>query len=146
MTTGQAQKYFDSLLSIYDTISKTATSSGERGQKVAQQFAGEVTRGQREALEFSRTLATQPAEVGQHYTALFDATTRAQGRTLAFVQAAYDESLGTAADTREALEKLVDASRTATEAAMEMVREWTNTFSFAEAWQATAPKSEPVAV
>lgn len=54
--------------------------------KVTKQFASDVAKGQREAIELGRRFAAEPTDLGHFYTAT-EATTAAQGRALAFTQA-----------------------------------------------------------
>ena len=92
---------------------------------VTRQFVADITKGQREALELGKKLASEPTDIGQYYTAVLEATTAAQGRALAFAQAAYSEALGGSTDSREVMEKLVAANRETASAAVEAFRNFT---------------------
>ena len=91
---------------------------------MTKQFVSDVANGQREALELGRKLAGEPTDLGQYYTAVLEATTAAQGRALAFTQAAYQEALGAGGEARETVEKLVEANRETAQAAVEVARKW----------------------
>ncbi len=118
------QKYYDALIASYDILTDAIAKANERGLKVTQQLATDVAKGQREALELGRKLATEPGEIGQYYTAVLEATTAAQGRALAFTQAAYQEAVGAGTDARDTVEKLVAANKETAQAAVEVARKW----------------------
>lgn len=120
----QVQKYYDALIASYDILLNAVEKANERGLKISRQLAADVVKGQREALELGKKLAAEPTDIGQFYTAVLEATTAAQGRALAFTQAAYQEALGAGNDSRETIQKLVEANRTTAQAAMQVAREW----------------------
>lgn len=121
----QVQKYYDALINSYDILVAAVEKANERGAKVTRQFVADITKGQREALELGKKLASEPTDIGQYYTAVLEATTAAQGRALAFAQAAYSEALGGGTDSREVMEKLVAANRETASAAVEAFRNFT---------------------
>ncbi len=118
------QKYYDALIASYDILVDAIAKSNERGLKVTQQLVSDVAKGQRDALELGKKLAGEPTDLGQFYTAVLEATTAAQGRALAFTQAAYQEAVGATTETRETVQKLVAANQETTKAAVEVARKW----------------------
>jgi len=145
----QVQKYFDSLLASYDILVEAVSKANERGIKVTKQFATDVAKGQREALELGKKLAGEPTDMGQFYTAVLEATTAAQGRALTFTQAAYGEAMGAGGEAREVVEKLVAANKETTQAAVEVARKWATANPMTdivkkgfEAMQPAAPKAK----
>lgn len=129
----QVQKYYEALIASYDILTAAVTSATERGLKVGSQLAKDVTKGQRDALELGKKLASaQPNDLGQFYTAVLEATTAAQGRSLAFTQVLYQEALGAGDDTRKTVEKLVAANKATTQAAVDVARQWAAMNPFAE--------------
>jgi hypothetical protein len=131
-TNEPVQKYYDALIASYDILTKAITGANERGVKVTKQFAGDVAKGQREALELGRKLAAEPTDLGQFYTAVLEATTSAQGRALAFAQVAYQEALGAGGEARTTVEQLVEANRETATAAVEVAKSWANTNPMAD--------------
>ncbi|MGI8927578.1 MAG: hypothetical protein ACR2HN_13185 [Tepidiformaceae bacterium] len=129
----QVQKYYDALLASYDVLVDAVTKANERGLKVAQQLASDVARGQREAIELGKRFASEPTDFGQYYTAVLEATTAAQGRALAFTQAAYQEAVGAGSDTRESIKKLVEVNQETTRAAVEVFRNFAASNPMADA-------------
>ncbi|MEP7215937.1 MAG: hypothetical protein ABI782_06755 [Anaerolineaceae bacterium] len=116
------QKYYDALIASYDILTDAIASGNERGMKVTRQFATDVAKGQREALELGKKLAGEPTDLGQFYTAVLEATTAAQGRALTFTQAAYQEALGAGTEAREVIGKLVEANKETSQAAIAAAR------------------------
>ncbi len=143
------QKYYDSLIASYDVLVDAVTKANERGLTVTKQFVGDVAKGQREALELGKKLAGEPSDLGQFYTSVLEATTAAQGRALAFTQAAYGEAMGAGAEARETIEKLVAANKETAAAAVEVSRKWATANPMTdfvkkgfEAMQPAAPKAK----
>jgi hypothetical protein len=124
MANEPVQKYYDALIASYDILTNAISTANDRGMKITKQFATDVAKGQREALELGRKLATDPTDLSQYYTAVLEATTSAQGRALAFTQVAYQEALGAGGDARETVEKLVEANRETATAAVEVAKNW----------------------
>jgi hypothetical protein len=129
----QVQKYYDALINSYDILVSAVEKASERGANVTRQFVADITKGQREALELGKKLAGEPTDLGQYYTAVLEATTAAQGRALAFAQAAYTEALGAGSDSREVMEKLVAANRETAQAAVAAFRNFTASNPMADA-------------
>lgn len=134
-TNEQVQQYFDALLASYDILTTAVENASERGAKISRQLAADVSKGQRDAIELGRKFAAEPTDLGQFYTALLEATTAAQARALAFSQVAYSEALGASVDTRATIEKLVDANRETSKAALEVARRFTAANPVTEAWR-----------
>ncbi|MEP6871376.1 MAG: hypothetical protein ABI939_05940 [Anaerolineaceae bacterium] len=144
------QKYYDALIASYDILTDAIASGNERGMKVTRQFATDVAKGQREALELGKKLAGEPTDLGQFYSAVLEATTAAQGRALTFTQAAYQEALGAGTEAREVISKLVEANKETSQAAIAAARSFATTNPMAdivrrgfEAMQPKAAATEP---
>jgi hypothetical protein len=137
------QKYFDSLLASYDLLVEAVDKANERGIKVTKQFASDVAKGQREAIELGKKLAAEPSDLGQLYTAILEATTAAQGRALAFTQAAYTEAMGAGSEARETVEKLVTANKEASQAGVQLFRNWATANPFVEMAKKNYEKMQP---
>ncbi|MCC7087594.1 MAG: hypothetical protein M9925_08395 [Chloroflexi bacterium] len=124
MANDQVQKYYNSLLASYDVLVDAVTRANERGFNVTKQFASDVAKGQREAIELGKKLAAEPADLSHVYAAVLEATTAAQGRALAFTQAAYQDALTAGGDARELVQKLVEVNKETAQAAVEVARTW----------------------
>ncbi len=142
----QVQKYYDALIESYDVLVDAVNKSNERGIKMSKQFATDVVTGQREALELGRKLAADPTDFGQLYSAVLEATTTAQGRALAFTQAAYQEAMGASTDTRETIQKLVEVNRETSSAAVKVAQNWAAANPMAETFRRTMEAFTPPVV
>ena len=141
----QVQKYYDALIETYDVLVDAIEKSNERGIKMSKQFATDVIKGQREALELGRKLAAEPTDFGQFYSSVLEATTAAQGRALAFTQAAYQEAIGASTDTRETIQKLVEVNREASSAALKVAQSWATANPVVETFRRTMEAFTPAA-
>jgi len=141
----QVQKYYDALIESYDVLVDALNKANERGIKMSQAFAADVIKGQREALELGRKLAAEPTDFGQFYSSVLEATTAAQGRALAFTQAAYQEAIGASTDTRETIQKLVEVNREASSAAVQVAQSWASGNPMVETFRRTMEAFTPAA-
>lgn len=139
----QVTKYYDALIESYDVLINAIEKANDRGLKISRQFATDVVKGQREAIELGRRLAAEPTDLSQFYTAVLEATTSAQGRALAFTQAAYQEALGASTDTRETIEKLVEVNREASQAAVQVAQTWFAANPMADSFRRTMEAFTP---
>ena len=143
MANDQVQKYYDSLLASYDVLVDAVSKANERGFNVTKQFASDVARGQREAIELGKKLAAEPADISHFYAAVLEATTAAQGRALAFTQAAYQEALTAGGDAREVVQKLVEVNKETAQAAVEVARTWATANPVAEVLKKSFEAMQP---
>jgi hypothetical protein len=120
----QAKKYYDALIASYDVMTDALNKASEQGIKVSSQIAQDIANGQREALELGKKLATETKDLGELYTALVEATTAAQGRALTFAQYTYQEAMESGTQGREYVEKLIEANKETSKAAVELARTW----------------------
>lgn len=141
----QVQKYYDSLLESYDLLVDAVEKANDRGIKITKQFATDVAKGQREALELGKKLAAEPSDMGQFYTAVLEATTAAQGRALTFTQSAYQEALGASGEARDVVEKLVQANQETAKAAVEVARNWATANPMVDVMQKGFAAMQPTA-
>jgi hypothetical protein len=139
------QKYFDNLLASYDLLVEAVEKANDRGIKVTKQFATDVAKGQREAIELGKKLAAEPSDIGQFYTAVLEATTAAQGRALAYTQVAYAEAMAAGSEARETVEKLVSANKEASQAGVELFRNWTASNPLVDIVKKNYEKMQPAA-
>lgn len=142
-TNEQMQKYYDALIATYDVLADGVNKAGQRGVKISNEFANEVTTGQREALELGKKLSSTGADSGQVYAALVEASTAAQGRALHFAQYTYDQSKEAGTESRQQVEKLVEANRQATQAAADLARSWTTENPMTEMFRQTMDAMNP---
>ena len=133
--TQQVERYFDALIQSYNVLRDAAEKSRERGSAVYQELAADVANGQRETLELAKKVAAQPSDLGQNWSSILEATVKAQERSLSFAKIAYEQGAGAGDEARKALEQLVEQSRTAVDAAMELSRSFWGNNPMAEVWR-----------
>lgn len=120
----QAKKYYDALIASYDVMTDALGKASEKGIKVSSQMAQDIANGQREALELGKKLATETKDVSELYTALVEATTAAQGRALNFAQYTYQEAMESGTESRDYMQKLIEANKETSRAAVDLARTW----------------------
>lgn len=145
MANDQVQKYYNSLLASYDVLVDAVAKANERGFNVTKQLASDVAKGQREAIELGKKLAAEPTDVSHFYAAVLEATTAAQGRALAFTQAAYQDALTAGGDAREVVQKLVEANKETAQAAVEVARTWATANPVADVVKRSFEAMQPAA-
>ena len=128
------QKYYDALLASYDVMVEAISKAGDRGLTVSKQLANDIVKGQRDVIELGKKLS-DPSDASQVYSIMIEATTAAQGRALAFTQVAYQAALSGGTEARETIQKLVEANKEATQAAVELAKKFATSNPYAEAWR-----------
>jgi len=122
-TNTAVDKYFEALTESYDAIIDAIKAGNDRGYRVSSTLLTEAQRGQRESVELGKKFAEDPTDIGGFYRAMMESTTKAQGRALELARQMFDELSESRTDTRDAIEKVVKAQRSAGEAAVEAVRD-----------------------
>src|SRR5438093_7825575 len=100
--TENVYKFFHAVYEAFDALLDAAKSANDRGYRVSRQLIDEVERGQREAIDLTRRIASSPRDVSGFYTAAVRSATDSQGRVLDL--------------TRQLLDALSDGPREGTEA------------------------------
>jgi 3-dehydroquinate dehydratase len=128
-------RFMDMLIENQSRINKALSSARKRTTKITEMVTEQVVQGQREALELTKRVATNPSAYSENSKALLDAATEAQSRSLDFAKELYNEQVKAAESLRESMEKAVENSREAAEAAMTLSRSWGANNPLSEAWQ-----------
>lgn len=131
----QTEQYFEALLASYDALARAIEQANERGLNLSRQLLAEVTAAQRQALDLARQVAADPSDMATAYSAIMESAVAAQSQALDFTQSAYKEAVAASGEAREALDSLLNASRTAAEAALDLSREWQASNPWAELFQ-----------
>lgn len=122
-TTDTVDRFFGAVNEAYDALLDAAKSANDRGYRVSRQLIDEVERGQREAIELTRKLASAPRDVAGFYSATVRALTDAQGRTLDLTRQLLDEVSDGQREGRDVLRRVIEANRSAGQAAVEATRD-----------------------
>jgi gas vesicle protein len=120
-------RYFEALTESYDAIIEAIKSGNERGFRVSTNLLTEAQRGQHEAIELGRKFAEDPTDVGGFYRSVMEATTKAQGRALEVARQLFDEMSESGNQTRDTVQKVFNAQRSAGEAAVGAARDVAST-------------------
>ena len=131
----QTEQYFNALLESYDTLTRAIEQANERGLGLSRQLLAEVTAAQRQTLDLAKQVASNPSDMAAAYSAIMESAVAAQSQALDFTQTAYKEAVAASGEAREALDSLLNASRAAAEAALDLSREWQASNPWADLFQ-----------
>ena len=131
----QTEQYFNALLESYDALTRAIEQANERGLGLSRQLLAEVTAAQRQTLDLAKRVAADPSDMAAAYSAIMESAVAAQSQALDFTQTAYKEAVAASGEAREALDSLLNASRTAAEAALDLSREWQASNPWADLFQ-----------
>ncbi len=134
-----ASEYFDALLCSYDALIHAVEQASEHGIKLSRELLADMVASQRQTLEVARQVASNPEDMAAAYTAIMESVLSAQNKALEFTQSTYREAMTASTETREALESVFSASRSASEAALALAREWQTTNPWADLLQKNMP-------
>ncbi len=121
--TETVDRFFNAVNEAYDALLDAAKSANDRGYRVSRQLIDEVERGQREAIDLTRKVASAPRDVSGVYSAAVRSVTDAQGRVLDLTRQLLDELSDSQREGREVVRRVIDANRTAGQAAIEATRD-----------------------
>src|SRR5256885_15881830 len=120
--TENVDKFFTAGNEAYDALLDAAKSANARGYRVSRQRIDEVERGQREAIDLTRRIASSPRDVSGFYTPAVRSATDSQGRVLDLTRQLLDELSDSQREGREALRRVIESNRSAGQAAIEATR------------------------
>jgi len=121
--TENVDKFFNAVNEAYDALLDAAKSANDRGYRVSRQLIDEVERGQREAIDLTRKVASSPRDVSGFYTAAVRSVTDAQGRVLDLTRQLLDELSDSQREGREVVRRVIEANRSAGQVAVEATRD-----------------------
>ena len=116
-------KFFGAVNESYDALLDALRSANDRGYRVSRKLIDEAERGQREALELARRVATSPRDVAGFYASSVRALTDTQGRALDLTRQLIDEVSEGQREGRDVIRRVIEANRDAGQAAIEATRE-----------------------
>jgi hypothetical protein len=121
--TETVDKFFDAVNDAYDALLDAARSANERGYRVSRRLIDEMERGQREAFDITRRAAAAPRDLAGSLGSAVGTLTDAQGRTLDLWRQLLDEVTDSAREGRDTARKVIEANRSAGQAAIEATRD-----------------------
>jgi hypothetical protein len=116
-------KFFDAVNDAYDALLDAAKSANDRGFRVSRRLIDEIERGQRDAFDATRRIASAPRDVGGFYATAVRTVTDYQGRALDLTRQLLDEATDSGREGRDTMRKVIEANRQAGQAAIEATRE-----------------------
>ena len=117
-----AKKFFEALNESSDAMIDAIRAANDRGHLFAAAVIEDTQEGQREAVELARKWASAPFDVGGFYSSLLDNATKAQGRMLDVTRQWFGELAEVQKESRDILQRVFKANRTASEATTEFAR------------------------
>ncbi len=119
---GASSKVFDALHESSLALLEAIKAGNERGYRVSKKLIDEAERAQNEVLTLGRKFAQDPADLAGFSTAAFEKATEAQGRALELARQWFEELSGAGTETRDALQRVVNANREVGQALGEVTR------------------------
>lgn len=116
-------RFFNAVTDSYDALLDAVRSANDRGYRVSRKLIDEAERGQREAVELTRRLATSPRDVAGFYAGAVRSVTETQGRVLDLTRQFIDELNDSQREGRDVLRRVIESNRQAGQAAIEATRD-----------------------
>ena len=115
-------KLFDALNEGYDALIDAVRAANDRGHRVSTALLEDAQRGQREAVDLAKKWAEAPFDLVGFYSSVVDVSSKAQGRSLEVARQWFGEMADAQQETREVLQRMIRANRSAGEAAVKVAR------------------------
>ncbi len=115
-------KFFSAMNEGYDAFIDTIRAANDRGHRMSTALIEDVQRGQREAVELATKWAEAPLDLASLSSSLADASTKAQNRSLEVTRQLFGEMAEAQEKSREVFQRVVNANRSAGEAAIGVAR------------------------
>ena len=115
-------KFFEALNDSSDALIDAVRAANDRGHRVSTAIIESAQEGQREAIELAKKWIAAPFDFAGFYSTLIEGATRAQGRTLEVTRQWFGELADAQKETREILQRVAQANRSANEATVDVAR------------------------
>lgn len=115
-------KFFSAMNEGYDAFIDTIRAANDRGHRMSTALIEDVQRGQREAVELATKWAEAPLDLAGLSSSIADASTKAQNRSLEVARQLFGEMAEAQEESREVFQRVVNANRSAGEAAVGVAR------------------------
>ena len=120
------EKFFEAINESYDALLSAVEATEARGHNVSQVVLQEARKGEREVVELAQKWTGAPTSFFDNFATVVEIQARAERRALELARDALDGANEYRAQVREALERVIKANRTATDATVDALR---NAFS-----------------
>jgi hypothetical protein len=115
-------KFFEALNESSDAFIDAVRAANNRTHRVSTAIIESAQEGQREAVELAKKWLNAPFDIGGFYSAIIESATRAQGRALEVTRQWFGELADAQKETREIMQRVVQANRSANEASADVAR------------------------
>ncbi len=115
-------KFFEALNESSDAFIDAVRAANNRTHRVSTALIESAQEGQREAVELAEKWLGAPFDVAGFYSAVIESATRAQGRALEVTRQWFGELADAQKETREIMQRVVKANRSANEAGADVAR------------------------
>jgi hypothetical protein len=115
-------KFFEALNESSDAFIDAVRAANNRTHRVSTALIESAQEGQREAVELAKKWLAAPFDFAGFYSAVIESATRAQGRALEVTRQWFGELADAQKETREIMQRVVKANRSANEAGADVAR------------------------
>ena len=115
-------KFFEALNESSDAFIDAVRAANDRSHRVSTAIIEQTQEGQREAVELAKKWIAAPFDLLGLYGSLVENSTKAQGRALEVTRLWFGELSDAQKETRDIVQRMVGANRSASEATIELAR------------------------
>ena len=115
-------KLFDAMNESSDAIIDAVRAANDRGHRFSTALIEQAQESQREAVELTRKWIDAPLDFLGLLTSITETTTKAQGRALDATRQWFGEMAEAQQESRDVIQRMVNANRAAGEATVELTR------------------------
>ena len=117
-----ATKYYEALNETSDALIDAIRAANNRGHRFTTALIEQAQESQRDAAEITRKWAAAPFDMIGLMSSITESTTKAQGRTLDATRQIFSEFSDVQKETRDVMQRVINANRSAGEASVDMAR------------------------
>jgi hypothetical protein len=120
--TDATAKLFEAINQSSDAIVDAVRAANDRGHRFSAAMIEQAQENQREAVELAKKWAASPLDFFGIYSSIVETATKGQSRALEATREIFGELAEAQKETRQLLQRLATANRTAGEATVEVAR------------------------
>lgn len=117
-----SSKFFEALNQSTDAFIDSIRAANDRGHRFSIALLEQAQESQRETVELAKKWIAAPFDVLALFSAVVENTTKAQGRALEASRQLFGELSEAQKETRETVQRVLDANRAVGQATVEMAR------------------------
>ena len=116
--TDASEKFYAAINEGYDALVDAVRAVNDRGHRISTALIEDAQRGQRETADLAKKWVEAPLDFVGFSGSLIDTTTKAQSRSIEAARQWFGEMAEAQQETRQALQRVLTASRSAGEASV----------------------------